>query len=569
MADRNERKTMRITLKTRLALTFIGVIAIFGVSTTILLDDSNATKDEIDRLVKENAQQIIEVERLARDALGIRTMLSEVLIHKPYDQPERIPDLINKINSGSAALADDVAALKAHMDTDSQEMSEKLQQLVDQMAEMNSKMIGFYLDGSYGSANLMYHSTALELSAALKLQTDTIIEHLSKEMGEAVIEVEQRAKQSRIKIILLIFSALAFGGGAASHLIVKLSKGLSKSIGLARRVSEGDLRSTAVIIGNDEIADLLHAQNDMVIRLREVVSNVALAARYVSSGATDLASTSETLSSGATEQATTTEQVSSAAEQMSANVQSSSANAMTTETIAAQVAADARSSGTAVAEAVKAMENIAERIQVVQEIARQTDLLALNAAVEAARAGEHGRGFAVVAAEVRKLAENSQSAATEISRLSKTTVKSATAAGKMLTDLLPKIEQTSTLVAEISIVSRELASGSSQISLSIHELDSVTQKNSSSSERLATAATELSDQAQQLSDTISFFRVNQSDETSVIDLDKEGDDDIEEEDELDIILPPPPAKDESKDKTMKPLRPSDDALRNGGFDFDD
>jgi len=156
---------------------------------------------------------------------------------------------------------------------------------------------------------------------------------------------------------------------------------------------------------------------------------------------------------------------------------------------------------------VQAMETIAQKITIVQEIARQTDLLALNAAVEAARAGEHGRGFAVVASEVRKLAERSQAAAVEIAGLSADTVKASQDAGVMLTQLVPGIKRAAELVEEISAASREQDVGATQINQAIQQLDQVTQQNAAASEEVSATSEELSAQAERLQEVISFFRI--------------------------------------------------------------
>lgn len=277
-----------------------------------------------------------------------------------------------------------------------------------------------------------------------------------------------------------------------------------------KAVAGGDLTTDVEVKGNDEISVAAMNLRAMVAKLKEVIGFVSSASGNIASASEQMSSSAQDMSQGTTEQASSAEEISSSMEEMVANIQQNTDNAKQTEKIALKASGEIKEGSEAVDQTVESMKVIADKISIIGEISRQTNLLALNAAVEAARAGEHGKGFAVVAAEVRKLAERSQSAATEIDELSSSSVDVAQKSGKLLTEIVPNIQKTSELVQEISAASMEQNSGAEQVNGAIQQLNQVVQQNAANAEEMAASSEELNNQADQLKQMIRFFKVDTS-----------------------------------------------------------
>jgi len=313
--------------------------------------------------------------------------------------------------------------------------------------------------------------------------------------------------QGNLVLIGGLLLAIAISIAVAIIITRMITRPLALAVGVVENVAQGDLTKKVEVKSEDEIGQMLTALNQMIDNVRNIVGDVTSASNNVASGSEELSATAQQLSQGASEQAASAEETTSSMEEMTSSIQQNADNAKQTDKLATQAATDAQNSGEAVAKTVAAMKDIAAKINIIEEIARKTDLLALNAAVEAARAGEHGKGFAVVASEVRKLAERSQTAAAEISRLTAGGVTLAEGAGEMLLKLVPDIRKTAGLVQEIAAASAEQNTGAAQVNKAIQQLDQVIQQNSSASEEMASTAEELTSQAQQLQASISFFKV--------------------------------------------------------------
>ncbi|MGJ5243068.1 HAMP domain-containing protein, partial [Bradyrhizobium oligotrophicum] len=402
---------MRFTVKAKLASAFGAVIAlsmVIGSVSYVKLSDMVSTADglvsasgrmekaaELEKIIlmqiRAEKNAILagsdsEVDRFVAEAGRIRTDLS-----KARD------DIYAGATEGGRKLLDRFASVRSHFDA-VQDETLKFAKVDKVKANEHSTIDG--------------RKAAGETMAAVG---DYVV-FIKKLMADRAEQAREDGSRAQMLLLGLVIASLLIAVASATWIALNISRGLAKAVGLADAVALGDLSQTIHVSSDDEIGDLVKslnvmtvnlnataavadriasgdltaeakrlsdkdtlgiAQERMVERLRAVVSEALMAARNVSAGSQELSASAEQLSQGATEQASSAEEASSSMEEMAANIRQNAENAGQTEKIAAQSAKDAEASGVAVGRAVEAMQTIAAKITIVQEIARQTDLLAL------------------------------------------------------------------------------------------------------------------------------------------------------------------------------------------------
>ncbi len=303
-------------------------------------------------------------------------------------------------------------------------------------------------------------------------------------------------------LILVILSSIA-----SFFYVNHFTNTLKKITQVITLVASGDLTQEIRVNASDELKIIKNSINNMLNKLKEVITQVDGATHQITNASVEMNAASQQVSERANEQASSVEEVSTSMEQMVASIQQNTGNSQETEKRTMAATESLLKSSKSVNRTVASMESINEKISIIGEISQQTNLLALNAAVEAARAGEYGKGFAVVAGEIRKLAERSQQAASEIDEVSNSSVEIAQESGKMLDEVLPQIQKNASMVREIAAASIEQNTGVGQVNIAIQRLDQIVKQNATVAEEMAASSEELNAQAEMLKETISYFKL--------------------------------------------------------------
>jgi len=319
---------------------------------------------------------------------------------------------------------------------------------------------------------------------------------------------QNSAKNQLMLVVIIVFSILS-----SVFISIQIIKNIYKSLGgepavvaeIADNIAQG--RLDLQLDQSDFKQGIMKSMYLMVSNLSSIVSNIISQANEISKASNQMSSNVNQISRGASEQASTVEEISGTMEEIVLNIEQNKENAHTTKNIS-QLAYNSISDLNSKSEETNFVNRtIAEKIQIINDIALQTNILALNAAIEAARAGDSGKGFAVVALEVKNLAERSRIAADEIISLTQQSVFLGKSSTELMKKTLPEVQKTSDLVSEIASASIEQNNGTNQINTSIHGLHLITQQNAASGIAMTKSAEELLARVQELKQLVTFFKI--------------------------------------------------------------
>jgi len=542
-----ENMLINLSIRTRLLAGFGIVMFLSALLAVIALFSIRTINGDIDRIVNDRWPKTVQANNIIDNINVVARALRNAII---LEDDQLVQQELDRIPEAIRIVTDNIDKLEKTVSSD------KGKQLLNDLKEKKvvyrddlTKAMQLIKEGKKKEAGLYLVHTLRKTQSAYFATTAELIKYQSQLMDESGKDAASKAKQAQKLIIVLILLAMVFAVGVSLFVVRSISGALSEGVDVANRLATGDLTASVTIRSTDEIGTLMTAMDNMVKSLRLLIGKIKYAADNMASGSEQLSASAEEISRGMNEQTSRSTQIATAAEQMSQTVVDVAKNTSNIAQISTQAFDHAKDGegvvkrsvdevqaiASTVAESSQVMKRLGESsgqigdiVGVINDIADQTNLLALNAAIEAARAGEQGRGFAVVADEVRKLAERTTQATSQINSMISSIqsevahagvamnnatlrvesgVEFSRKTGDSLTNIVSSVNTLQSMVQQIASATEEMSSVSETISSDIHGIAAGSKEISAGSGQIAQASSDLARLATELQSVVRQFKV--------------------------------------------------------------
>jgi methyl-accepting chemotaxis protein len=538
---------INLSIRTRLLAGFGIVMFLSALLAVIALFSIRTINGDIDRIVNDRWPKTVQANNIIDNINVIARALRNAII---LEDDQLVQQELDRIPEAIRIVTDNIDKLEKTVSSD------KGKQLLNELKGKRvayrddlTKAMQLIKEGKKKEAGLYLVHTLRKTQSAYFAATAELIKYQSQLMDESGKDAASNAKQAQKLIIVLILLAMVFAVGVSLFVVRSISGALSEGVDVANRLATGDLTASVTIRSTDEIGTLMTAMDNMVKSLRLLIGKIKYAADNMASGSEQLSTSAEEISRGMNEQTSRSTQIATAAEQMSQTVVDVAKNTSNIAQISTQAFDHAKDGegvvkrsvdevqaiASTVAESSQVMKRLGESsgqigdiVGVINDIADQTNLLALNAAIEAARAGEQGRGFAVVADEVRKLAERTTQATSQINSMISSIqsevahagvamnnatlrvesgVEFSRKTGDSLRNIVSSVNTLQSMVQQIASATEEMSSVSETISSDIHGIAAGSKEISAGSGQIAQASSDLARLATELQSVVRQFKV--------------------------------------------------------------